>query len=521
MAWRKMSTSALEGKTFQFSYSIIAIVPMPPLCARAAGRAGVIKALDNGSWQLQQATRRGEVLVAGVLRRGCAMSATGRVRRWTSARTISRVTDARRLHQPTISRQASVMDSPSQTYEAVVVGSGPAGITVVGNLLEQKLSPILWVDKSFSGGRINYAYREVPSNTKVGLFVDFATALAPFRRIVSSTPSRSRWDEPNESDGVAVSGKADKLQDLRSLEQGKGCDLSHAADMCLILTEGLRRTPGVVAQPGQVEGAVLDESTQQWSVTLRDSAKSSGQSSTISAKRMVLCTGSSPNNSPLPVDIPGLYTLDLDCALSPTLLATVLSPIDSLTVAVIGASHSAILVLRNLYNLASTSKPNLRVKWFTRHPLRYAEFMDGWILRDNTGLKGEAATWAKQNLEPETMPDSDVAKYVKMIQYPSGTEKDVFEREMQGVEYYVQAIGYSRDPIPSLKTSSGRSIEPKYDHSSGGFTYDSKSETKVPGLFGAGIAFPEKVTDPHGNVEYAVGFFKFMRYIKKVVPEWI
>ncbi|OQO03085.1 hypothetical protein B0A48_11340 [Cryoendolithus antarcticus] len=413
------------------------------------------------------------------------------------------------------------MDSPSQIYEAVVVGSGPAGITVVGNLLEQKLSPILWVDKSFSGGRINYAYREVPSNTKVGLFVDFATALAPFRRIVSSTPSRSRWDEPSESDGVAVNDKPDKLQDLRSLDQGKGCDLSHAADMCLILTEGLRRTPGVVAQPGQVEGAVLDESTQQWNVTLRDSAKSSGHSSTVAAKRMVLCTGSSPNNSPLPVEIPGLYTLDLDCALSPTLLATALSPMDNLTIAVIGASHSAILVLRNLYNLASTSKPNLRVKWFTRHPLRYAEFMDGWILRDNTGLKGEAATWAKQNLEPETMPGSDVAKYVTKIQYPSGTEKDVFEREMQGVEYYVQAIGYSRDPIPSLKTSSGRSIEPKYDHSSGGFTYDSKSESKVPGLFGAGIAFPERVTDPHGNVEYSVGFFKFMRYIKKVVPGWI
>ncbi|KAK6438125.1 hypothetical protein LTR95_005670 [Oleoguttula sp. CCFEE 5521] len=476
---------------------------MPPISTRAAGRAGVLNTLENGSWQLQQSTMREEMLFAGVSRRAFAMSATRCMKLWGFGRTTSKELSVRRLHRSSIVRQASVMDSPTQTYEAVVVGSGPAGITVVGNLLEQKLSPMLWVDKSFSGGRINYAYREVPSNTKVGLFVDFATALAPFRRIVSSTPSRSRWDEPSESDGVAVNGKPDKLQGLRILDQGKGCDLSHAADMCLILTEGLRRTPG------------------QWNVTLRDSAKSSGQSSTVSARRMVLCTGSSPNNSPLPVDIPGIYTLDLDCALSPTLLATTLSPMDSLTVAVIGASHPAILVLRNLYNLASTTKPNLRIKWFTRHPLRYAEFMDGWILRDNTGLKGEAATWAKQNLEPETMPDSDVAKYVTKIQYPSGTEKEVFEREMQGVEYYVQAIGYSRDPIPSLTTSSGRSIEPKYDHSSGGFNYDSNSESKVPGLFGAGIAFPERVTDPHGNVEYAVGFFKFMRYIKKVVPGWI
>ena len=47
-------------------------------------------------------------------------------------------------------------------YEAVVVGSGPAGIAVVGNLLEQKKSPIFWVDDQFSGGRLHKYYREVP-----------------------------------------------------------------------------------------------------------------------------------------------------------------------------------------------------------------------------------------------------------------------------------------------------------------------------------------------------------------------
>jgi alpha-1,3/alpha-1,6-mannosyltransferase len=47
-------------------------------------------------------------------------------------------------------------------YEAVVVGAGPAGVAVVGNLLEQKKSPILWVDEVFEGGRLNKYYREVP-----------------------------------------------------------------------------------------------------------------------------------------------------------------------------------------------------------------------------------------------------------------------------------------------------------------------------------------------------------------------
>jgi len=47
-------------------------------------------------------------------------------------------------------------------YAAIVVGGGPAGITVVGNLLEQKINPILWVDDHFEAGRVNRSYREVP-----------------------------------------------------------------------------------------------------------------------------------------------------------------------------------------------------------------------------------------------------------------------------------------------------------------------------------------------------------------------
>lgn len=47
-------------------------------------------------------------------------------------------------------------------YEAVVVGSGPAGVAAVGNLLEHKKEPILWVDDVMKGGRLNKYYREVP-----------------------------------------------------------------------------------------------------------------------------------------------------------------------------------------------------------------------------------------------------------------------------------------------------------------------------------------------------------------------
>ena len=47
-------------------------------------------------------------------------------------------------------------------YAAVVVGGGPAGITVLGNLLERDVKPVLWIDGEFEAGRVNRSYREVP-----------------------------------------------------------------------------------------------------------------------------------------------------------------------------------------------------------------------------------------------------------------------------------------------------------------------------------------------------------------------
>ena len=433
--------------------------------------------------------------------------------------------------RPIGTRQLATVSTHSQQYEAVVVGGGPAGITCVGNLLERNLAPILWVDDGFNGGRVNRQYREVPSNTKVKLFLDFGTNFSAFRNVVNGLPSGPEREASNVIDTMKTSEKGDKLREMRSLNPEKGCQLSHAADMCLTLTEGLRNTPGVVSQQGKVVEAVVNEDrsshpSQRWSVRLRDDSSSSN-TTTVQSRRLILCTGASPNNDPLPVPIPGLKCLELDTALSPTQVSAALSPLGPTTVAVIGASHSAILVLWNLYNLAASSKPDLRIRWLTRHPLRYAVEMDGWILRDNTGLKGEAADWARNNLEPAFFAQSDVSKYISRIDYEKGDEESTFEENLPGCNYYVQAIGYNRDPIPNIRTSSGKDVTPFFDHQKGSFTYISESNhgttrdpVSLPGLYGAGIAFPERVVDPHGNVEYAVGFKKFMNFVKRVSPSW-
>lgn len=126
-------------------------------------------------------------------------------------------------------------------YHSVVVGAGPGGIAVLGNLLQQAPGqPTLWVDPAFQGGRVNARYREVPSNTKVDLFAKFAGAVGPLDRVVKSTP------QPN------------AMTALAGLPQDQGCTLAYAADMCLMLSEGIKREfPEVQPQVGEVAKATL------------------------------------------------------------------------------------------------------------------------------------------------------------------------------------------------------------------------------------------------------------------------
>ncbi|TID21845.1 hypothetical protein E2P81_ATG05112 [Venturia nashicola] len=382
-------------------------------------------------------------------------------------------------------------------YQALVVGAGPAGIAVVGNLLAENKAPILWVDHKFSGGRLNEYYREVPSNTKVKRFVMYAEGVGPFLKIAEEAK------------------KPNAFTHLKKLNQENTCHIAEAADLCIMLTKGLDESKGVDKQFGSVSSAKWSDSNE-WHVEIDPSDGGVSGPFTISSDLLVLCTGSNPISSPLPVA--GIEKLELDPALKPSHLKQVLSPDEELIIAVIGASHSAILVLRNLYNLASSTHPKLRIRWFTRHPLRYAEERDGWIFRDNTGLKGDVAVWAKENLEEDVLSSSPVSKFLQKIATTKEKEQDDYKKHLPGCTHVVQAIGYKRNEIPALKRNE-EPILPVYNNTTGGFADEQGKQVK--GLFAAGIAFPERVVDPEGNVEHAVGLWKFMTYLKRVVPTWV
>lgn len=412
-------------------------------------------------------------------------------------------------------------DYEVEQYSAIVIGAGPGGLAALGKLIDAGVSPIAWVDPKFSGGRLNARYREVPSNTKVKLFCSFADTVGAFKEVVEAPKSKNDPTSP--------------WNCLKGMDQETGCEISAAADLVLQLTLGMARNEHVALKFGKATELILDTDTASWEVAITPAEPERG---VVDAKAplVVLATGSAPIIPALPSKFPGVEPLDLDIALTPSLLAHYLPTDKEETIALVGASHSAILVLRNLYTLAMSSHPKLRVKWFSRHSLRYAEDRGDWILRDNTGLKGETAIWARQNLEGEGWDNGDVKSVVEKI-FIAGREEEeaAYEKHLgpdaaQLVTRVCEAIGFKQSALPSLSLRKTGEDGEIWRRDVGAVHGDGrtgqivevtrKGEKALPGLRGIGIAWPERVTDPEGNVESAVGMWKFMKYLTKVVPEW-
>lgn len=48
-------------------------------------------------------------------------------------------------------------------HKFMAIGGGPGGLAAVVALLDQGQSDVVWIDRDFTGGRLNTLYREVSS----------------------------------------------------------------------------------------------------------------------------------------------------------------------------------------------------------------------------------------------------------------------------------------------------------------------------------------------------------------------
>lgn len=279
-------------------------------------------------------------------------------------------------------------------FDWAVVGAGPAGIAVVGKLIDNGVDPkkIVWMDPEFRVGDFGKLWANVSSNTKVKLFLDFLNACKAFAY------------QSCENDYA-----------LHSADPNQTCFLRLMVEPLQWVTDRLASMVQTIK--GSAETVRLEN--RCWEIKLTDEV--------TFAKNVVLAIGCKPKV--LPFDSP--EKIALSDALDGERLKPLCSSDD--TVAVFGSSHSAILVIKELLNAGVKQVIN-----FYLEPLCYAVDLGNWILFDDTGLKGTTAEWARENIDGK-LPE-------KLQRYLSSAEN--LERHLPQCNKAVYAVGFKKRQKP-------------------------------------------------------------------------
>lgn len=338
-----------------------------------------------------------------------------------------------------------------------IIGAGPAGISVVGLLLDLGVpeKSITWIDPQFNVGRLGQAYGNVPSNTQTRYFVEFIHSCKAFKESNSPLIEKLYTYDPDQEYSLQII--IDPLRDITN----------HLMQRVNTIKENLQS---------------LDYENDLWHVGT--------QGKKITAYNVVLATGSHPRTLNYATEA---TLIPLDTALDKTLLAENVTTHDS--IAVVGSAHSAILILKYLSELKVK-----RILNFYSRPLQYAVPNPTGLINEENGLKGVAARWALEILEK-----NPPANLIRIANKP-----EALEAWLPICNKIVYAVGYERNDLPAINGN-----EKPYS------AYDSSSGIIAPRLFGIGIAFPEKIADFEGTEQYGIGLNNFMDYAQRVLPSWM
>ncbi|MFC3909560.1 pyridine nucleotide-disulfide oxidoreductase [Legionella dresdenensis] len=339
-------------------------------------------------------------------------------------------------------------------FEWAVIGAGPAGIAAVGRLIDHDIpaSEILWLDPHFKVGDLGALWRNVSSNTTVARFLAFLQASAAF--------------------GYQ---SADIDFNLNHLPLEETCILADVVEPLQWVTN--RLLPKVASCQTLIHHILLKE--RLWQLTATEQS--------FLARNVILANGAAPST----LNYPGIQQIPFETAIDKEQLAACISP--GKTYGVFGSSHSAIIIIRYLVELGVEKIIN-----FYRSPCKYALDMGDWILFDNTGLKGQTALWARENIDGTYPPG--------LNRYP--VNEHSIARHLPECDQVIYAVGF----------------EQRRNLDIGGYEnadYNSNTGIIAPGLFGFGIGYPETKADPFGTIESQVGLWKFMVYLNKVLPIWL
>lgn len=338
-----------------------------------------------------------------------------------------------------------------------IVGAGPAGIAVIGMLLDIGIDgkTITWIDPEFNVGRMGAHYYNVPGNALAENYIAFVNECHTFKNY--SSPA---------------------LDYLRNYYPYEACSLHIIIDALRDITAYLKTK--VTCHADTINNLQFKENN--WHISLKNNTF-------FTSHNVVLATGSHPRTFNYPCE----YTIPLDDALDNTKLISHLQPED--TIGLVGGSHSGTLVLKYLYE----SKVKRIINFYV-DPITYAYDMGNNNTPEYNGLKGDVAQWAFDVLEAEH-PASIFR--IKNTEIARASWIPICNK-------IIYAIGYERNAIPLIDINKNDLF---YDDTTGIIGV-------APCLFGIGFAFPEKIIDQWGKTQHTVGIIDFLQYAQRIVPQW-
>jgi Pyridine nucleotide-disulphide oxidoreductase len=286
---------------------------------------------------------------------------------------------------------------PACDAEWTIIGAGPAGIVVIGVLIDLGIEPhnIRWVDPEFNVGRLGKYYSAVPGNAKTRQFIEFLNACKTFQNAASPA-----------------------MQKLYDLDQEFEYQLH-------VIVEPLQEITNYLC------GLITCHKDRLCSLTFDNDRWNVGtQKHCFTSSHVVLATGSHPKR----LDYDCVHEIPLDFALDKSCLAKQTSIED--TVAVIGSGQSAILLLKYLSEL-----PVGRIINFYRNPINF-ENPEG-------GLKGVTARWARDVLL-KTPP-------INLLRIFNSC--DALRAWLPICTKIIYAAGYERNEIPPINNTSAINLE--------------------------------------------------------------
>lgn len=271
--------------------------------------------------------------------------------------------------------------------EWVIVGAGPAGIIIIGLLIELGTDPksIVWVDPEFNVGRLGKYYSSVPGNAKTKTYIEFLQSCHVFQE--ANSPAFA------------------KLYDLDpEIEYPLQVVIDPLADISKYLCNKVRCKKDSLC--------ALNFADDVWHVGTSKEC--------FTGAHVVLALGAHPKK----LDYDCKSEIPLDLALDKEVLRQQVTIKD--TVAVVGSAQSAILLLKYLSELQVG-----RIINFYRNEIEF----DG-----ESGLKAATARWARDVLL-KTPPANLIRIY---------NSCDALKAWLPICTKIIYAVGFERNDVPTI-----------------------------------------------------------------------